>query len=51
MTISVRPDDDGRAAPAPPLPLVSDEDRRLDRHAHALVAMRAELDAIGDEER
>jgi 4-hydroxybenzoyl-CoA thioesterase len=49
MTISVRPAEDGSAAAVPPLPLVSDEDLRLDRHARDLVAMRAELEAIGDD--
>lgn len=46
MSVFVPLDDDGRAATVAPLPLVSDEDRRLDRHALALIAMRAELDTI-----
>ena len=50
MTISVCPGEDGTASAVPPIPLVSDEDRRLDRHARELVGMRAELEAIGDEE-
>ena len=50
MTIAVCPDEHGAAGAVAPIPLVSDEDVRLDRHARALVAMRAELEAIGDEE-
>jgi len=50
MTIAVTLDDDGRAAPIRPLPLVSDEDRRLDRHAQDLAAMRARLATIGDDQ-
>jgi 4-hydroxybenzoyl-CoA thioesterase len=50
MTISVCPDEDGTAGAVDPVPLVSDEDVRLDRHARALVAMRAELDAIGEQD-
>jgi acyl-CoA hydrolase len=50
MTISVLPDENGTASAIPPIPLVSDEDRRLDNHARDLVGMRAELEAIGDEE-
>jgi 4-hydroxybenzoyl-CoA thioesterase len=50
MSISVRPGEDGSAAAVPSIPLVSDEDLRLDRHARDLVAMRAELEAIGDDE-
>jgi acyl-CoA hydrolase len=49
MTISVLPDENGTASAIPPIPLVSDEDRRLDNHARDLVGMRAELEAIGDE--
>jgi 4-hydroxybenzoyl-CoA thioesterase len=50
MSISVCPGEDGSAAEVPSIPLRSDEDRRLDRHARDLVAMRAELEAIGDDE-
>jgi acyl-CoA hydrolase len=50
MSISVCPDQDGSAAAVAPIPLVSDEDVRLDRHARELTAMRAELEAIGDDE-
>ena len=50
MSIFVVPDADGRALAVEPLPLVTAEDLRLDRHARALVGLRAELDAIGDED-
>ena len=50
MSIFVAPDAAGHAAGVPPLPLVSAEDVRLDRHARALMTLRAELDAIGDED-
>lgn len=50
MSISIVPDGEGHAAAVPPLPLVTEEDRRLDRHARALKSARAELDAIGDED-
>ncbi|MBW4043014.1 MAG: acyl-CoA thioesterase [Acidobacteria bacterium] len=46
MSVFVPLDDAGRTAEVAPLQLVSDEDRRLDRHARALIAMRAELDSI-----
>ncbi|MDH2444829.1 acyl-CoA thioesterase [Amnibacterium sp. CER49] len=48
ISVFVVPGDDGRAEPVEPLPLVTDEDVRLDRHARDLIAMRAELDAIGE---
>jgi acyl-CoA hydrolase len=50
MSVFVTPDDEGRAAPVPPITLATGEDLRLDEHARELIAMRAELDAIGDEE-
>jgi 4-hydroxybenzoyl-CoA thioesterase len=50
MSVFVTPDDTGAAAPVVPIPLASGEDLRLDEHARELIAMRAELDAIGDEE-
>ena len=50
MTIAVVRGQDGRAEPIQPIPLRTDEDRRLDRHAQELVALRAELDAIGDDD-
>ena len=46
MSVFVPVDDPGRAAAVTPLPLLTDEDRRLDRHALDLIAMRAELDSI-----
>lgn len=46
MSVFVPLDAAGRAAEAEPLPLVSAEDHRLDRHARDLIAMRAELDSI-----
>lgn len=50
MTIAVCVGDDGSPLPVDPVPLLTEEDRRLDRHARELVAMRAALDAIGDED-
>lgn len=50
MSIFVAPDEDGEAAAVTPLPLCTAEDRRLDRHARELMAMRAELDGIGESE-
>jgi 4-hydroxybenzoyl-CoA thioesterase len=46
MSVFVPLDETGGAAEVAPLPLLSDEDRRLDRHALDLIAMRAELDTI-----
>ena len=46
MSVFVPLDDSGRAGPVAPVPLRSDEDRRLDQHAQALIAMRAALDSI-----
>ncbi|MBX9717630.1 MAG: acyl-CoA thioesterase [Microbacteriaceae bacterium] len=40
MTVFVDRAADGRAAPVAPLPLVSDEDRRLDEHARDLMELR-----------
>ena len=40
MTVFVDRGPDGRAAPVAALPLVSDEDRRLDEHARDLVQLR-----------
>lgn len=46
MSIFVCPDGTGGAGPVPPLPLVTDEDVALDRHARDLIRLRAELDPI-----
>lgn len=46
MSVFVVRGPDGRAAPVAPVPLRSEEDVRLDRHALDLIDMRAELDAI-----
>jgi 4-hydroxybenzoyl-CoA thioesterase len=46
MSVFVPLDDAGRVAEVPRLPLATEEDRRLDRHARDLIAMRAELDTI-----
>jgi 4-hydroxybenzoyl-CoA thioesterase len=46
MSVFVPLDEAGRASSVRPLPLATDEDRRLDRHALELIAMRAELDSI-----
>ena len=46
MTVFVALGADGRALAVDPVPLVSDEDRRLDAHALALIALRAELEAL-----
>jgi len=46
MSIFVDIGSDGRALPVPPLDLLSDEDRRLDAHARALIRLRAELEAL-----
>ena len=50
MTVAVVRGPDGRAARVEPIVLRTDEDRRLDAHARQLVALRAELDAIGAED-
>jgi acyl-CoA hydrolase len=47
MTVAIVRGADGRAARVEPIVLRSAEDRRLDAHARELVALRAELDAIG----
>lgn len=46
MSVFVPLDDAGRATAVEPVPLRSTEDRRLDRHARELIAMRAQLDTI-----
>jgi 4-hydroxybenzoyl-CoA thioesterase len=46
MSVFVPLGDAGRAAEVAPLPLRTDEDRRLDDHARELIAMRAELDTL-----
>ncbi len=46
MSVFVPLDDSGRPAEVSALPLLSDEDHRLDRHARDLIAMRAALDTI-----
>lgn len=47
MTVAVVRGADGRAERVDPIVLRSAEDHRLDAHARDLVALRAELDAIG----
>ncbi|MCS5734749.1 acyl-CoA thioesterase [Herbiconiux daphne] len=46
MSVFVDLGPDGAARAVPPLPLVSDEDRRLDAHAEELIRMRSELEAL-----
>lgn len=46
MSVFVGLDADGRPTEVAPLPLTTAEDRRLDRHARDLIAMRAALDTI-----
>ena len=46
MSIFVTRGPDESAEPVRPLPLAGDEDRRLDEHARALIAMRADLPTI-----
>jgi len=46
MSIYVAPGQDGRALPVKPLPLVSEEDRRLDAHALDLIARRKVISPI-----
>jgi len=46
MSIFVDVGPDGRARPVLPLPLLSDEDRRLDAHARTLIRLRSQLEAL-----
>ena len=46
MSVFVVPGADGTAQPVDPLPLASDEDRRLDTHARELIRMRRGLEPI-----
>jgi 4-hydroxybenzoyl-CoA thioesterase len=46
MSVFVDVGPDGSARPIAPLPLETDEDRRLDAHADELIRMRGELEAL-----
>ena len=46
MSVFVVPGDDGRAEEVRPLPLASDEDRRLDAHARELIELRKRMEPL-----